>query len=46
MAAASPDDILGAVPDAGSDTLCATALGTSKLLRRQRDSKSTQPDRE
>ena len=34
------------VLDAGSDTLCATALGTYNLFRRQRESESTQPDRE
>lgn len=46
MAAASSDDALGAVCHAASDTLCAAALGTCTLFRRQRESKSTQPDRE
>lgn len=31
---------------ADPDTLCATALGTYNLFRRQRESESTQPDRE
>jgi uncharacterized protein (TIGR00369 family) len=32
--------------DADSDTLCATALGTYNLFRRQREADSIQPDRE
>jgi uncharacterized protein (TIGR00369 family) len=34
------------VLDADSDTLCATALGTYNLFRRQRPPENSQPDRE